>query len=184
MDHTSANLATNVRRLRDARQLTQRQLADVSGVPRPTVAHIESGAANPTLHVLVKVAGALGATIEELIGTPPAATRFYGRDALPRRSRGKLSVHDLLAEPLPGMTLLRTEMAPGASLRVGGPGVGSRQYLACEAGQLEVTAADRVWRMGPGDVVVTRGPAGPTVVNRSRKRAVVYSVTAPVPTGA
>src|SRR5512144_2705734 len=88
MDDVAAALAQNLRQLRVARGLTQEQLAKVSGVPRPTWAHLESGAANPTLGVLVRVADALEVRIEELIGPPRAAARLYRAGTLPARKRG------------------------------------------------------------------------------------------------
>ncbi len=184
MDQTSSNLAANVRRAREARDLTQRQLADLSGVPRPTLANIETGGSNPTLHVLVKVAAALGVSIEQLIGPPRAVVRFYPRDTLQRRARGKITVRDLLVEPVPGLCVERAEVPAGARLKAPGPGVSIRQYVACEAGELEVTAGGEVWRMGPGDVMVTRGEVGHLVANRGRRRAIVYLVTTPAPAGA
>ncbi|MEC8191146.1 MAG: helix-turn-helix transcriptional regulator, partial [Myxococcota bacterium] len=48
IDDISSNLALNVRQLRSARQLSQVQLAQIAGIPRPTLAHLESGSANPT----------------------------------------------------------------------------------------------------------------------------------------
>ena len=58
--HRSAShLARNIRALREARGLSQAQLAKLSGIPRPTWANLESGAANPTLAVLLKVSATL-----------------------------------------------------------------------------------------------------------------------------
>ena len=45
------NLADNVRRLREAHRMSQQRMADLSGLPRPTWASLESGAANPTLTI-------------------------------------------------------------------------------------------------------------------------------------
>ncbi len=55
----AANLARTIKQLRDIRGFTQKRLAEMAGVPRPTVAHLESGSSNPTLGVLVKIASAL-----------------------------------------------------------------------------------------------------------------------------
>jgi transcriptional regulator with XRE-family HTH domain len=63
-DDERTRLAHNLRDLREVRGLTQQELSDRSGVPRPTLAHLESGQGNPTLSVLVRVAGALGIGIE------------------------------------------------------------------------------------------------------------------------
>ena len=48
----AARLANNVTQLREARGLTQQQMAKLAGLPRATWAHLESGNANPTQPVL------------------------------------------------------------------------------------------------------------------------------------
>ena len=50
------HLARNLASLRHARALTQDALARAAAVPRSTIANLESGAGNPSLVVLVKVA--------------------------------------------------------------------------------------------------------------------------------
>ena len=72
MDDSAANLAANLRRLREARALSQQQMARLAGIPRPTWASLEAGGSNPTLGVLTRVAAALQVSIEELIGRQPA----------------------------------------------------------------------------------------------------------------
>lgn len=49
----ATNLAGNIRKLREERGLSQQRMADLSGMPRPTWASLESGSANPTLAVLL-----------------------------------------------------------------------------------------------------------------------------------
>src|SRR5216117_3262497 len=61
--HVAAHLARNLLSLRHARGLTQDALAKSAGVPRSTIANLESGGGNPSLTVLVKVAGRLGVRI-------------------------------------------------------------------------------------------------------------------------
>ena len=61
--------APNIEQLREARGLTQQQIAKLAGVPRATWANLESGAANPTLAVLHRVAHALQVPLEELIAS-------------------------------------------------------------------------------------------------------------------
>ena len=71
-ERAAANLALNIRQLRDHRQLSQQRLADMSGIPRATWANLESGSANPTLAVLTRVASTLRVSIEELLSPPKA----------------------------------------------------------------------------------------------------------------
>ena len=57
-----------LRRLRDARGLTQQALADSIGTSRPAVGRMEAGASKPSLGVLRKLADALSVTLDELTG--------------------------------------------------------------------------------------------------------------------
>lgn len=64
-------LATNVRRLRHARKLTQEELADRAGISSRYVGSIERGAVSASLTVLGRLAAALGVDAHELIRVPP-----------------------------------------------------------------------------------------------------------------
>ena len=71
----ASHLARNLASLRHTRSLTQDALAKAAAVPRSTIANLESGAGNPSLVVLVKVAAALGVPIDELLASPRALVR-------------------------------------------------------------------------------------------------------------
>ncbi len=66
----SGHLSRNMFNLRQARNLSQGALASLSGLPRSTVSHVESGSGNPSLRSLIKVANALHVSIEELLARP------------------------------------------------------------------------------------------------------------------
>ena len=85
--------------------------------------------------VLAKVAAALQVPVEELISPPKALARFYQADSIPRQRRGAFSFANS-AGPSPGSELDRMELPPGSSM-VGVPHrMGTREYLACETGQV------------------------------------------------
>ena len=85
-NEAAARLGQNVRQLRAARGLTQAQMARLAGLPRATWANLETGAANPTLAVLERVAGSLQVTLEELVQAPRAAVQHYPRGGSAMRS--------------------------------------------------------------------------------------------------
>ncbi|MCG8421072.1 MAG: helix-turn-helix domain-containing protein [Proteobacteria bacterium] len=180
-EQIAANLASNIRKLREARGLTQQQMARASGVPRPTWANLESGAANPTLSVLVKVANALQVRLEELIGPPKASAKFYPADSLPVRRRGKVVVRKLLPEAIPGLEIERMEFPPTSQMTGVPHTPGTREYLTCETGEVELSAAGTSWRLKPGELVVFRGDQKHGYRNVSRGRTIAYSVVAFAP---
>ena len=180
MDGTpAANLARSIKQLREIRGFTQQQLASLSGVPRPTIATLESGSANPTLAVLVKVAGALQVTIEELLSPPRASARQYRASELPSKPRGKVIVRQLLPDAIPGVIVERMEFAAGAAM-AGSPHLpGTREYLTCESGGVQLTASGERYELSVGDVVVFRGDQKHGYANRTGGPAVAYSVVLP-----
>ena len=179
-DHAS-HLADNLRILREARGLTQAQLARRAGIPRPTWSNLESGAANPTLQVLVKVASALQVTLEELLSPPRATARFFAAACVPVKQRGKVTVRKLLPEALAGMEIDRLAMPPGSQMTGIPHTPGTREYLTCETGSLELTESGQCWRLEAGDVVVFRGDQKHGYRNPGRTTAIAYSVVALAP---
>ena len=63
-------LANRLRERREAKGLTQAQLADMIGVSRKTVNTVENGVFVPSTIVALKLAGALGYSVEELFFLP------------------------------------------------------------------------------------------------------------------
>jgi transcriptional regulator with XRE-family HTH domain len=180
-DDASSHLAANVKHLRDARGLSQAQMARISGLPRATWANLESGAANPTLQVLHKVALALQVSIEELISSPRGGARFYPRGSLPTRTPGPVTVRKLLPDPIPGMAIERMELPPRARL-TGVPHIpGSREYLTCEAGEVVLAVAGQQYRLQAGDVVAFRGDQRHSYANEGAEAAIGYSVVVLAP---
>lgn len=177
-DRAALYLADNLRQLRDLRQLTQLQLSKSSGVPRATIAHVETGGGNPTLAVLVKLSTALGVTIEELIAPPRALCHLYRRQDLPQKRRGKVVVTQLLPDPLPNLALERMELEPGAHMTGVPHTPGTREYLTCEVGRIALVAGGNTWSLEAGDVLVFRGDQKHSYRNPGDTPAVAYSVVA------
>ncbi|WP_375767836.1 XRE family transcriptional regulator [Archangium gephyra] len=169
-------LARNIKTLREARGATQAQLAKLAGVPRATWANLESGASNPTLAVLHRVASALQVSLEELVARPRASARHYPRESLAVRQRGPGFVRKLLPDPLPGMEFDRMELPPGARLTGVPHTPGTREYLVCESGNLALVASGERFLLEVGDVVVFRGDQKHSYENVGAKVAVGYSV--------
>lgn len=167
------NLAANVRRLREDRALSQQSAADAAGVPRATWASLESGAANPTLAVLTRVAGALQVSIEELIGAPRTAVRLFRAAEVRQRKRQGAVLRPLLPEAIPGLDISRMELEPGGQLTGIPHTPGTREYLTCERGRVDLTAGGERWSLDEGDVLVFRGDQRHSYRNPDARRPCV-----------
>jgi putative transcriptional regulator len=88
-DDTSTLIAQNLKKLREKMGWSQAALAEQSGVPRPTIAHLEAGQANPTLAVALKVARSLGTTVDQLVVPLDEAVTVLSTRSLPAVRLGK-----------------------------------------------------------------------------------------------
>jgi transcriptional regulator with XRE-family HTH domain len=170
MSEINRNLADNIRRLREARNLSQQQIAKLSGIPRPTWASLETGSANPTLAVLSKAANALNVSIEELLGSPRSEFQFIPAEKVRERKRQDAKIRPLVPDALPGLEISRTELSPGGRL-VGVPHTtGTREYLSCERGKVELIAGGKHHLLNEGDMLVFRGDQRHSYLNPDKRR--------------
>jgi transcriptional regulator with XRE-family HTH domain len=159
MSDTSKNLGLSLEYLRKARGYTQDQLSKISGIPRATLSHIESGHGNPSLKTLSKLALALGVPFEELIIAPKAACVLTRSNELKkvRRAQGQGIVAELLPRPIPGLQFERVELH-NSGLIVGSPHTkGTREYFTCTKGRIAVTVEGEKFVLDEGDVLAFPG---------------------------
>jgi len=154
----ATHLARNLGGLRHARQLTQEGLARAAAVPRSTIANLESGAGNPSLVVLVKVAHALGVPIDELLAAPRAKVRRWPAADVAFRVKGRgVTIRDLVPEPVPEETMEVLDFAPGAAM-AGTPHLpGTREFFTCLDGRVNLMVAGERHALSAGDVLAFPG---------------------------
>ncbi|MCK1727836.1 helix-turn-helix transcriptional regulator [Bradyrhizobium sp. 142] len=71
-----AIVASNLRRIRVERGISQEKLAYESGVDRSYMASLERQLKNPTIDLLERITEALGVHLSELFVPPPKGARF------------------------------------------------------------------------------------------------------------
>ena len=66
--NSKSNIAKNIKRLRQAKKLSQDRLSKLADLSLNSIVNIESGNnPNPTIETLEKIAKALGVSVEELL---------------------------------------------------------------------------------------------------------------------
>jgi XRE family transcriptional regulator, regulator of sulfur utilization len=157
-EQVAHHLARNLTALRQVRGLTQETLAKSAGVPRSTIANLESGHGNPSLTVLLKVANSLAVPVDELLASPRAKTRLWARSELQSQNAGKgITLRSLIPERVPDELLNVMEFAPGATMR-GSPHLpGTREYFTCLAGSITIFVAGERFNLQTGDVLAFPG---------------------------
>jgi XRE family transcriptional regulator, regulator of sulfur utilization len=178
-DAVAEQLAANLRRFREGRGYTQQQLADLSGVPRPTVAHLESGDGNPTLSVLMRVASALGVSLEQLVENDAEKVVLRPVESLVSQHRGQATTRQIYLDRS-GTTAERIELPAHGRCPVGSRMPAMQSVITCESGRLEIRVDSQVLRMRVGDVVHLRGEMSGSCENPGARLAVLYMLGVPL----
>lgn len=150
----NVDLGSLLRRVREARGLSQRQLAKRAGISNATISLMESNAVNPSVGALKRVLDALPIGLAEFfaLDANPGRKVFYRNNELMEIGRGRVSYRQVGSD-LRGRALqMISELyQPGAD---SGKVLLHHQGEECGIvirGQLEVTVGEDVAVLGPGD---------------------------------
>jgi XRE family transcriptional regulator, regulator of sulfur utilization len=152
-------VGARVKSLREAMDLSLRDLAERSGVSAPMLSQVERGDTSPTLAVAQKIASGLDLTLSQLLRLDESGhvVVVKGRDRRTRRKRGHAVAE--LTPPLPGQRADVSEhiLAPGAATgATDDPPMhepGSRETTVVLDGALELFIDGQRHELGEGDSV-------------------------------
>jgi len=65
-DYKMSTLKTNLKEYRENKNMTQGQLAELVGVRRETIVHLENGKYNPSLKLAMDISRVFKVTVEDL----------------------------------------------------------------------------------------------------------------------
>jgi transcriptional regulator with XRE-family HTH domain len=161
LDETQIHIGPRVRALRDAMDLSLRDLAERSGVSAPMLSQVERGETSPTLSVASRIAAGLELRLSQLLRLDESGTVTIVREADRRRGGSPERGHavEVLTAPLPGQRaeLSRHTLAAGA--RTGGAGdppmhePGSREIALVEHGSVVLDIDGDRHDLAAGDCV-------------------------------
>jgi transcriptional regulator with XRE-family HTH domain len=155
------HIGPRVRALREAMDLSLRDLAERSGVSAPMLSQVERGETSPTLQVASRIAAGLELRLSQLLRLDEQGVVSIVR-AGERRRGGGTAGHsfEVLTPPLPGQRaeLSRHVLAPRA--QTGGKGdppmhePGSREIALVETGTVVLHVDGATHELHEGDSVV------------------------------
>jgi transcriptional regulator with XRE-family HTH domain len=155
------HIGPRVRALREAMDLSLRELAERSGVSAPMLSQVERGETSPTLQIASRIAAGLELRLSQLLRLDESGTVTVVRAAERRRGGSPERGHafEILTPPLPGQRaeLSRHTLAAGA--RTGGAGdppmhePGSREIALVEGGRVVLDIDGERHELAEGDSV-------------------------------
>jgi transcriptional regulator with XRE-family HTH domain len=135
-----------IKALREALQLSLRDLAERSGVSAPMLSQVERGETSPTLSVAARIARGLDLSLSQLLRLDETHHVVVVAGDQRRRGAdtGRGHTYEMITPPLPGQRVALSEhtLEPGAS--TGGEGdapihePGSRETLLVQKGRLDL----------------------------------------------
>jgi transcriptional regulator with XRE-family HTH domain len=171
-------LGRRVREERERRGLSLSVLAERSGVSRSMLNEVERGNKAPTVLVLDRIATGLETSIARLV-----ADEREDRVILLHREEQRVArdasgwERRILSPVLPGVEfeLMRTTIGPHVDAGVFDPHrPGSREYVAIEKGELELTLDGEVHVLRAGDAAYYAGDCHHGFANRRASDCVYY----------
>jgi transcriptional regulator with XRE-family HTH domain len=178
-------VGTRIKALREAMDLSLRDLAARSGVSAPMLSQVERGETSPTLAVAQRIATGLELSLSQLLrldeGEGVSVVRVDER-LLGRRADGHR--YEILTPPLPGQRAEVSEhtLAPGAA--TGGPDdppihePGSRETAVVLEGRVGLVCDGTEFELEEGDAVTFDADLPHHFINPSRKDARFLSMIA------
>src|SRR5215210_5186979 len=158
-DATHIHIGPRVKALREAMDLSLRDLAERSGVSAPMLSQVERGETSPTLHVAARIAAGLDLKLSQLLRLDEGGSVSIVRAGEGRAGGADGHVYEVLTPPLPGQRaeVSRHRLAPGAV--TGGPGdppmheAGARETAVVESGTVALLIDGERHELTAGDCV-------------------------------
>ncbi|WP_270028738.1 helix-turn-helix domain-containing protein [Solirubrobacter phytolaccae] len=182
VDPTIAAVGPRVKALREAMDLSLRDLAERSGVSAPMLSQVERGETSPTLQVASRIASGLELRLSQLLRLDEEGTVSIVRAGDGRRGGTAGHAYELLTPPLPGLRaeVTRHTLAPGAV--TGGPGdpprhePGARETALIERGSLVLHVEDAEHQLHAGDCVTFDADLPHHFANLGKEEAVLLAI--------
>jgi transcriptional regulator with XRE-family HTH domain len=175
-------LGPRIRALREAMDLSLRDLAERSGVSAPMLSQVERGETSPTLQIASKIAAGLELRLSQLLRLDEDGAVSIVRRGERRKGGQRGHRYEILTPPLPGQRaeLSRHALAPGAV--TGGPGdppmhePGSRETAVVESGAVTLICDGQRHELGAGDCVTFDADLPHHFENPANEEAVLLAI--------
>jgi len=177
-------VGSRIKALREAMDLSLRDLAERSGVSAPMLSQVERGETSPTLQIATRIAAGLDLRLSQLLRLDEDGAVTVVRAAERRQGPDDIAGHsyEILTPPVPGQRaeVSRHTLAPGAA--TGGPGdpprhePGSRETALVERGKVVLHCDGQRHELLDGDCVTFDADLNHHFENPGPEEAVLLAV--------
>ncbi len=182
VDPTVAAVGPRVKALREAMDLSLRDLAERSGVSAPMLSQVERGETSPTLQIASRIASGLELRLSQLLRLDEETTVSVVRRGEGRRGGASGHAYEVLTPPLPGLRAELTRHTLAAGAVTGGPGdpprhePGARETAVVERGSVTLHVDGAEHALATGDCVTFDADLPHHFANHSEEEAVLLAI--------
>ena len=145
-------IAINLKRLREERNLSLGQLADMAGVSKVMLSQLEKGASNPTVNTIWKITGALGLPYTSLLEPSETKTMHIKKAEITELKEDGYHIFSYYAKnPDRPFELYQIEMDAGCVHSSIGHPVNSMEYIMVTEGTLILEVNEETYELETDD---------------------------------
>lgn len=145
-------IACNLKRLREERNLSLGQLAEMAGVSKVMLSQLEKGASNPTINTVWKITGALHEPYTSLLELPQDHAIHIRKQDIHPLVEGKYHIFNYYPKDADrDFELYQIELEPGGVHKSIGHPVDSSEYIMMIEGRMELEVREKVYLLSPDD---------------------------------
>jgi transcriptional regulator with XRE-family HTH domain len=181
-DPAISAVGPRVKALREAMDLSLRDLSERSGVSAPMLSQVERGETSPTLQVAARIAAGLELKLSQLLRLDEDGAVSVVRAGEGRRGGAGGHTYEVLTPSQPGLRAEVTRHALAAGAVTGGPGdpprhePGARETATVEAGAVTLHVDGAEHALATGDTVTFDADLPHHFANHSKEEAVLLAI--------
>lgn len=156
MDYLNINIASNLRRLRQAKGWSLDTVAEQTGVSKSLLGKIERGEGNPAIGTLGRIASGLRVELGELIRNPEDSVCPVRREHLipTKEIPGEYRVFNFFPyERDRSFEIYVIEIFSGSCYQSGAHGENTREYIVVNQGELNLKLGKETFHVKQGDAL-------------------------------
>ncbi len=150
MKQSPQALAENLRALREERNLSLQNLADLTGVSKSMLCQIETGKSNPTIETLWKIANGLHISFTSLLRSQASRAvlrSFREEEPLHGAAQGYRAYPVVPFDPEGGFELYYVEVDPGCCMESEAHNGMVEEHVLVLQGALSIRVEDQLYRV-------------------------------------
>ncbi len=149
-------IATNLKEIREQKKLTLDAAAELTGVSRSMLAHLEKGDVNPTISVLWKIANGFKVTFTSLMQQKAESVAVIRKEDLSPlvEDDGKFVNYPIyLFDEHRSFESYRVVIKPSGQLHAQPHLKGTEEYITIFAGEADITVDQTAYHLSCGDSI-------------------------------